>query len=569
VLDTANRWLGVGPLAAAAAAGIAESVFGIPGFYDVLDIQAPVGLVVALEGGSTRGRIKPIVGFTIGLRSTQDARELLGRGRSVTELPRGAYRVELEIADEDFVCEISEPSLNRLACGAGERDVRALGPYLTRGFPVADLPDRELYGEVRLARIREAFGTGLEAKIEFLSSMIGHQYGSADRAMQGAILDGLRDASAETIRLANDVDVLRFEGQTDTRAKAVTIKLGLSFHSQASWVTQRFFDNSRQVGAPPPIFWSAPADSASAFFYRESKEQNFELIRRHITNLLSAALGSSNVPTADQKGVVDLVSRSLGDQPTMVYATGVVLPKVGPGASETDRKYDEISSNIGWSVVGVEEPSKRIDTWLTDAARLYSRPGVQRGIRELADTESARLPRITYGPLNVAGLPGLKAMQISMPAALLRQPKSAPPLVGYLLLWSDGNRTWLASGIDRAVLETQLKAIKAGGASTIASKAGLEELRSGQMVGGGYLSMASVVTSQGASWADIVGGAPSQRPDRASQSMRNWRDRLARSPTRGTTPIVVKTMAVEGTTPEVWLEIKVPKDVVADFGLSR
>jgi len=554
------------------ATGLIEGIFDIPGFYEVVDLGVPAGAVVALQGGAGRNRANMRFGFTIGLRSTQDARSLLERNSEIRELPRGAYRVDVDMAGNTFACEVSEPSLSRMVCCPKDRDLRVLGPYLMRSLPVTLISDNGFSGQLRLGRIADRFGGDIQAFYQSVLSELADDEDVEDRALQQAGLDAFRDGGEETIRFLNDLDVLRFEGNWDRAAKELTLELGLAFRSRTSWITQRFFDNASQAGPPPAIFWSAPVDSASVFFYRGSEAKNYDSLRRHTNNLLSSALVTSNLPVVDQKSAVDLVDRLFDSQAASVVATGLVLPKTGPGAPDLDRMYDKIVSSIGWRMVGFDEPSKRLDTWLSDLSRLYGRPAVQKGLREVADVEAASMPRVSYGPMNVPGLYGLKALQVTVPAsvvaAMFREsasdiPKGAKPLTGYVLLLPDDNRTWIAAGGDRSILEKQLKAVKAGGSNTIATMDGLNELRSAHIdfVGGGFTSFSSFVGSavSSALFTDILGVRDS------SLSMISERSTLVhQSMTKRITPMLVRTRANEESS-EVAIDIRVTRAALADF----
>jgi len=142
-------------------------------------------------------------------------------------------------------------------------------------------------------------------------------------------------------------------------------------------------------------------------------------------------------------------------------------------------------------------------------------------------------------------------------------PKGAKPLTGYVLLLPDDNRTWIAAGGDRSILEKQLKAVKAGGSNTIANMDALNVLRSDHIdcVGGGFTSFSSFVGSavSSALFTDILGARNSPL------SMISERSTLVhQSMTKRTTPMLVRTRANEESS-EVAIDIRVTRAALADF----
>ncbi len=560
VFDTVQQWVGI-PVPVEM--GV-EEVLRVPGFTSVIDMDSPVDALVALDDSSGARNPKPFVSFSVGLRSTQDARQALQGAREVRELQEGTFRVELGSEWDKLICLVS-PSLGsspgRMVCGPRDKDVETLQPYMTRGLPVVALPDRDLAGEVRLAPIQSKYGKMLPQAIEMGSSFVGHELGTGDRNLDRAISDAVGEVGKELIALSNDLDSLRFEVQLEPDAKTLSGEVSLAFKARTSWLAQRFFDNADKAGAPPPLFWGAPADSTSAFFDRGVDAKNYEMIRRHGGNLLDAAMARENLPAADRKAVVGLFEKLMDGTPISVSASGRVEPTAAKGASEFDKIRDAAAVSLGWQVIGLEERSTRVDAWLQDLARVYGRAAIQRWLRSTTSLEAKHMPQVRYGAMTVAGLPGLKALQITVPATILDPSiKGAKPFTYFVMVLPEGNRTWLAMGADQAALEKQLKAIKAGGSSTLESKPGLEGLRSGRVVGGGFITMAGIASQASGGLAEALDGGGFR-----NREMERVLTAFSRLPNRGNTPMLLTTQTQDGSPARVAIQFKVNRGTVEDL----
>jgi len=560
VFDTLQQWVGI-PIPVEM--GV-EEVLRVPGFTSVIDMDAPVDALVALDDTSGARNPKPFVSFSVGLRSTQDARQALQGAREVRELQEGVFRVELGSEWDKLICLVS-PSLGsspgRMVCGPRDRDVEVLHPYMTRGLPVVALPDRDLSGEVRLAPIQSKYGKMLPQAIEMGSSFVGHELGTGDRNLDRAISDAVGEVGKELVSLSNDLDSLRFEVQLEPDTKTLSGELSLAFKTRNSWLAQRFFDNANKAGAPPPLFWSAPADSTSAFFDRGVDAKNYEMIRRHGGNLLDAAMARENLPPADRKAVVALFEKLMDGTPISVSAAGRVESTASKGASEFDKIRDAAAVSLGWQVIGLDERSTRVDAWLQDLARVYGRAAIQRWLRSVTSVEAKNMPQVRYGAMTVTGLPGLKALQVSVPATILDPSiKGAKPFTYYVMVLPEGARTWVAMGADQAALEKQLKAIKAGGASTLESKPGLEALRSGRVVGGGFITMAGIANQASGGLMEALDGGGFR-----NREMERMLTAFSRLPNGGNTPMLLTTQTQDGSPARVAIQFKVNRGTVDDL----
>lgn len=561
VFDTFQQWLG---LPVPIDEGI-EDMFRIPGMSSVIAMDAPVELLVALDPNASDRNPKPFVGFSVGMRSVEDARQVMQKNRELREVQEGVYRVEVGPQYDRMTCLLA-PSLGaspgRLVCGPQERDVETLYPYMTRGLPVASMPESDLHGEIRLAPIQKKYGRMLPGALEMGASVISHEIGTGDRNLDRAITDAVSGLSQELLALSNDLDSVVIDAKLDPDGRTMNGEMMLQLKSRNSWLSQRMFDNISKAGPPPEIFWRTPGKADSAFFDRGVDGKNYGAVKRHGGNLIDAALAHENFPAADRKAVVDLFERLFDGSPMSVSASGHIDPANTPaGGTEFDRIRETAAASLGWQLIGIEEPPTRVDGWLRDLANVYRRPAIQTWLRNKTKLDNASMPKVQYGALQAAGLQGLKSLQITIPAtAFDRTIKGQPkPFTYYIMVLPHGSRTWVAMGADKATLETQLRAVKSG-SGTIEGRAGLEPLKAGRYVSGGYMTMAGIAAQ--------ATGSMLQGLDRGgfrNSEMEQVLNALARMPNHGETPILLMSQVQDGSPARVKIQFLVNRGTIDDL----
>lgn len=563
VFDTLQQWLG---LPIPIDMGI-EEIFRVRGMASVIDMDSPVEMLVALDPQASERNPQPFIGFSVGLRSLHDARQAMQSDKELRETQEGVFRVDLGSEYDRLACLLSSslgPSPARLVCGPRDRDVEALHPYMTRGLPVASMPDSDLHGQVRLAPIHSKFGHMLPGALEMGSSVLSHEFGTGDRNLDRAITDAMSEVSKELLALSNDLDGLRLDVQLDPNGRALSGEMALTFKNRSSWLSQRFFDNADKAGAPPAIFWRAPAASSNVFFDRGVDGKNYAVIKRHGSNLIDAALARENFTAADRKAVVGLFDRLLEGSPVSVSASGQVEPPKPEtrAATEFDQIREAVTMSLGWQIIGLEERSTRVDGWLQDLARVYGRASVQQWLRTELSLDARSMPRVRYAAKTVAGLPGLKVLQITVPHTVLdKNIKGAPkPFVYSVMVLPDGERTWLAMSADEALLEKHLKTVKAGGAGTIEGKAGLESLRASRTVAGGYITMAGIAAQASGGFMEALDGRGYQ-----NREMERLLGAFARIPNHGETPILLTSQVQEGSPAHVSVKFQASRGTIDDL----
>ena len=539
---------------------------------EFIDPDSPVGFISSVP---TRGRSNTMSAdscISFGLRSSHAAREYFLESGEVKELDGSAFLGRLTVGeDTKIICYVG-PSLgktsSRIACGSREREVSALAPYMMRGFPVADFPDNDLYAELRVEPLLIKYGALLantDVALASLPSILALAAGIDDLAVASAIGAAVKDLLGEAVRASRDTHDIRLRVSLEPKAQVLTGEYTFSLKSKSSWLANFLADQAALSGAVPPLFWSAPADSTSASFSRESSSNTLAPIQKHAVSIADAALASHKLPAPDRKAIDNLIERLIDHYPLVSGASGSVAPKTNPSSRPVEIAAEAIGISVGWHLYGFDESSQRIDKLLSDIPKVYGRAAIQRTLRDKWTIDASNMPKLTYGPLALAGLAGLKALQVSIPATSIGGEKKDKPILVYIMMLPIGNQTWVAAGADRDTLEKQLKTVKAGGSGTLNSRAGLDELRDGSYVSAGFMSIAAIMssaTSSVLSWAFSPSMESLQDLRGEAQSVANM---LFAMPNGGNTPIQY-TLSVQPGTPSVaTIRFKIDSGSIADL----
>lgn len=548
-----------------------EEVLSVPD-GSVVSTEAPVDGLVTLDPQAPKDDPRPLAAFSIGLRSLEEARQALSKKAEVRQLQPGTYGVQLGSGGDRVNCLLG-PSLGtasaRIVCGERERDAVALFPYLTRGMPVATLSDADVYAEVRLEPVQRRYGEMIPSALQMGSSFVSHELSTGDRSVDRAITDALTGLSEEAVALLGDTDRMQLSFTMDAPNRTASGDLTFVFKSRGSWTAQALFEHADRQGAPPEIFWKAPAGSDSAFYARGTDEARYQRVQAIGADLIRALLTREKLPARDADSVAKLYEGIFMTTGPTVSASGHLEPApVSESASEFERLSAQLTSALGWQIVGMDSPSTRVDKWLTDLASTYNRPSVQRWLREKADLKATAMPKITYRTQRLGSLGNVKVMEMTVTSALLQEvlsvqaehAKPAKPFTYWIVLMADGNRTWMGMSADRAALENKLAAVKgSASANTLASRAGLEPLKQMSTLGGGYMTIASLVHQSASSLGDSLHG---YRAHRAQQLF----DILAKIPQHGETPILLWTNAQEGTPARASIKFQAQRGTIDDLG---
>jgi hypothetical protein len=567
--STIETWFG----ARVPLSDIEHELFRAPDNASLLATDASVDLLVALDPKASDANPQPFAAFSVGLRSLEDTKRLLDQRKRAKQIEPNVYRVEIG-RHSQLSCLIA-PALGsapaRLVCGDRDRDVDALYPYLTRGLPLAAPPARDLHGEVRFAPIQRRFGRQLPVYLSYVSTYLSHLLGSGERKFDNALADALSGLSNETTSLVNDLDLLSFDLALGTSDRTIDGELDLKLKSRNSWTAQRALAKASEAGPAPPIFWRLPLDSDSAFYWRGDDPKAYEAIRRAGSDLLDGVMARGKFPAVERKAATSLFERWFAQLPAGALASGHIdVPAPKPDADLVEQMRVNAISVLGWHIRGSEESPERAMGWLRDLAALYNRPAIKQWIHDQTGLELKQLPTVRVAPFAAKGLDkGTMALEISVPippemvsgrapVPAADKTRAAAPIKIWVAVMPDGQRTWMGASADRAMLEKQLAAVRAGApdSQTITARPGLESLKTERYLSAGYISIAAAASDSVARlWGMTHGFGQHASPI----------EKLARIPNQGRTPILITETVQAGATSELSVKLHVAKGTIDDI----
>jgi hypothetical protein len=147
-------------------------------------------------------------------------------------------------------------------------------------------------------------------------------------------------------------------------------------------------------------------------------------------------------------------------------------------------------------------------------------------------------------------------------------PKKKAPTVTLtfhiLLMADEKNATWLALGQNSDQLVKRLLMVKSGApdTATLATRPGLDPLKTGRLMGGGFITLAPVTKLATSVVSTVSTLAPGGMPPQVNEIVRL----LQSLPHRGETPIFFMSEAAGGSAPRSSLTFSLPKAAMEDIG---
>jgi len=510
-------------------------------FAQVIALDAPIDGMVALDEDPKRKNAH--VAFAVGLTSLEGAKAAAEAEAPLTEIANGMWRMGGKDRHEP-TCAIavaSGPTPARLVCGARDRDIIALGPYLTRTVTTQAAPVQDLEGELRIRPLDERFGGELRRFLPQAGFIAKSELSIGDPTFDAAVVDAAKALANELGAVITDLDKVNFG--VALKGGAVEARGSLAFRGKKSWTSSTIADGALRAGAAPELFWRAPKDSHSVLFARGSDPARYAGILKVGRKLLQGALASEKIGSAaDRKALADLLTLPLKKNTNTVSASGSSLGK--PAGKSAQANFDAMmSSLIGWHLIGVDEGPGGMSKWLKDMVAVYNRPGFQKALKDGMGSDSKMLPIVKIRPAP-PGL-GRGSFAIEITVANL----DAPPLGGkadrnkkvkmtmWVMVMADGDATWVGFGANKNELASRLKSVKKGTAKgkTLASRTGLSSLKSGQLTSGGFVTLAMFTKSIGATMETVLGTPAGQE---APQEVKQMLNAIKALPNRGETPIL-------------------------------
>lgn len=546
----------------------------------VVALDAPVHVVAALDTSQRRNN-PPVAAISVGLVSLERAKGAVEASGPLTEMMPGVWRIggkERSAASCAIVASAgSTPA--RLLCGDRDKDLTALGPYLARTLPTLAPGGSDLHAEVRFVPLSDKFGAMGKQQLRGLGIIAQSELSIGEPRFDRAIVEAANGIQDELSALIGDADKATLDLGVDPRA-CLTASGAIDLRGKASWLAGAMVEAADRSASPPPaIFWRLPRHADAAFFARGSDPARYDTILKTLRTLLEGFLTKENVgKPADRKALADLLSMPLGKDTSQVSASGRgAMPPVKPGTSSAQQIFDQmVESWIGWTLVGVDEGPAVMTKYLKDLVAVYNRPGLLGALKKELGDDGKLLPSVkTVAAPKELGKSSLdveiKFTNFPAPNQFAPPPMSkgaAKPqtisLTVHLLLMGEDKATWVAIGTDRAELVKQLSAVKAGApdAGTIASRPGLEPMKSGKLVSGGFLTLAPMTRafSSGINvFSQVLGGGGNPEIQQIMNTLNNL-------PHKAEGPIFITSQARGGNAPRAEVSLNLSKPVLEDLG---
>ena len=550
-------------------------------------LDAPVDAVVTLDGSSRSP--KPVFAVAIGLTSLEGAKHAAGAKGALTEIVPGVWR----IGDKErrgLSCAVvvsSGATPARLVCGEREKDVTTLAPYLTRTLPTQAPASSDFHLEVRVAPIDTRFGDQLRQQLRALPILAQTQATIGEPDFDNALMASASALSDELGALVGDLDKLQVDATLD-KTTCLTSSTALQMRGKASWLVNTLIDRTDRSGPPPAIFWRAPRDASSVYYGRGSDPSRYTEILRTLRAMLVGGMKKLDVGSdADRKALADLVALPLSKDTNTMSASGhsgAAAPKPGAGLKPGPASHVVTSAglastfaNLGWTVVGFDDGADAVTKQLKDFVAVYNRKGLRDPLKKALGDDAAYLPTVKIVAAPAALGKGTLAVEVkfdlpddSVDSIIARGspgPKSKPAkvitkttLTFHLLLVTEGKTAWFGFGVNRDDVVKHMLMSKSGSpdSETIASRPGLEPLKSGKNMSGGFFTLNTFLKA-------LEGGISTGLADQPAQLAEAKRV-MSQIPNKGETPIFLTSTTTGGATPRTELKVEMTKGSFEDIG---
>lgn len=535
-----------------------------PDLGRLLAYDAPIEFAVALDPNGRGDFPQPFAVFSVGITDLQGGVEFAKKqGASVRMTGPGTYRVE---KGEGPSCALSAAvgkAPARLVCGERPEDLEALLPYATRGLPTENMGNAELHIELRAEPIRRKYSKELRQLKTLATPFVLREMSLDSPRFDRALADAVHGLTDELLALTEDVDRISVDAWVKKDVGAIDMTMGLKFRGSSSWTVQTMLDANKRAKAIPPSFWKLPKDARVATYGVGANPKRYEPLRKTLMELVDGALEKERVPSKVRDQINELLQETWTTEGAVSYAHGELptdLAALRAGGAAASR--ERIRAQIGWYVGAVEEKSTKYKPYFDKLAKLYNDAQLRTLLDKRAKVKKGDLPKLTARAGK--GLPaGSAAYELVIPGKLFKESwtedgkaaKPAASLAIVLLVVPDGDRTWFGFSADEKVVTQKLLQAKKG-ESTLETREGLAELKAKPSLSGGFLTVASLMSSLLSGMSASMGGDVD--PSRITSSM----------PNRGETPMLLWTSVSEGASPSMSWTVRVPRQVIEDVAAA-
>lgn len=525
----------------------------------LVDWNAPLEAAAVLDQSSTSKTARPLFVVSLGLTGLDSARSFVeSQGGHPTRVAPGVYRVEIQRASCAIAASLG-PSPARLVCGDDWKDVEALLPYATRGLPNERLTERDLLLELRLRPVEKRYHDEIRS-LRILSGLLLRQIGADDARLDRALSEIVYALADELMLVADEADRLTLGATLDKQARVLDIDYGLSLEGNASTIGQMLRETSKRAAPAPALFFRLPAEAYSGAYGVPGDKERLSKIVPPLAELVDAFFAHAKLGAKFRERVKSATLSLPELYGLSAYASGATPAKKDAPPAE------RFAAQLGWHVGAVEVRidlltklfgeltlalnDKELGKWLAEKHQL------DKGLFPKAKSAPARVPTFAAaGTAYTVELPpklAQKLLDLEQDASAAPAQGKPKPIPLLLVLAPDGNTTWFAiAGSQKAAIEKLVQA-HSEGAATLATRPGLEALKTTPSVSGGFTSVQSLshLLAEAAKKANV-----------------DLEEALNRVPQHGRTPILWWGILPEaGKSPSLGGKLRVPAAAFADAG---
>jgi hypothetical protein len=512
VLDTVMSWTGLGlDWRALAQSGPMAQLL------PVVDLEAPVDVVATIDP-KVKNRPRVLFAASIGLVSRARALEAFHSLDMPTEFVEpGVDSVRPSAKTVCFIAAALGQARARLVCSEDRESLDLLSPYLTRGNPSAVTGDADLHAELRAESAWRLFGE----KAQFLKlgvPMLLGEVSIGNPEFDAALREAAEAIVDELILGLGDLNDVRLDAWLRSPPNApppaegneLELKLGIDFKNVRSWVASTLADGEGRASVAPDTFWRLPREATEAIYYSASNPETTDRALGVLERMFQSGLGHLGASAAAQRQWPLALRQAFSVKGPLVSARGNVpatLLAAKPDARE------EIRASLGYTLLGVEDAANRYGALLEQTLRLYEDPTLRKGLSQKYGLDPARLPRVQSkkGPARLAES---RAYEVSVPPALyvqaLEQSDVDPaslggPLPLTIITFREGERTWIGFSSYAQLVEDRLTSLITPGGpdTTLATRPGLDRLRTERANVAGYWTLAGSATGSSLEQSDL------------------------------------------------------------------
>lgn len=554
----------------------------------VVALDAPVDAILTLDG--TARSPKPVYAFAVGLTSLDAAKHAAEAKGPLTEIVPGVWRIGDKEQRRGPSCAVvvsSGATPARLVCAEREKDIQLLAPYLTRTLPTQAPAASDFHLELRVAPIDTRFGDQLRQQLRALPILAQTQATIGEPDFDNAVMTAATALSDELGALASDLDKLQVDATLD-KSTCLTSTTSLQLRGKSSWMVNTLLERADRGGPPPAIFWRAPRDASSAFFGHGSDPSRYTEILRTLRAMLVGSMKKLGVGSDDdRKALADLIALPLGKDVNTVSASGrseapapapakagakPAPAKAGPPARPGPASRLSMTlANLGWYVVGFDDGADALTKQLKDFVAVYNRKGLHDPLKKALGDDATYLPTVKLVAAPAALGKGALDVEVKLDlpddAIGGAKTKGAKPakvakttLTFHLLLLTDGKAAWAGFGGNRDDVVKHLLMSKSGSpdSDTIASRPGLEPLKNGKNLSGGFMTLNTFLKA-------FEGGINTGLADKPNEVAEIKRV-ISQIPNKGETPIFFTSTTTAGAAPRTEIKLEMGKGSFEDIG---